>query len=89
MYVSWMVVRPLILSGKLLPETNIDATTFLAFKPLYTNMTSCVRYQGKHSEWFRILEGVRQDGKSSPILYLLYINGLIHELEQSGFGICV
>jgi hypothetical protein len=56
---------------------------------MYTNMLSCVKYQGKFSEWFRVLQGTRQGGKTSPMLYLLYINGLIDELEKSGFGICV
>ena len=52
-------------------------------------MTSCIRYQGKHSEWFNVLQGTRQGGKSSPILYLLYINDLINAMEQSGCGICL
>ena len=42
---------------KLLFETNIDPTTFLAFRSLYSNMTSCVRYQGIYSDWFQVLRG--------------------------------
>jgi hypothetical protein len=62
---------------KLLCETCIDKTTFLAFNEMYTHMASCVRYQGKHSDWFNVLQGTRQGGKTSTILYLLYINGLL------------
>ncbi|KAH3798704.1 hypothetical protein DPMN_152306 [Dreissena polymorpha] len=52
-------------------------------------MSSCIRYQGKHSEWFDVLQGTRQGGRSSPLLNLLYINGRISTLEKSGAGICV
>jgi len=31
----------------------------------------------------------RQGSKSSPLLYLLYINGLIKELEASKLGMCM
>ena len=69
----------------LISETDIDVTTLLAFKALYTNMTSCVNYMGKCSDWFP----VKQAGKTSPTLYLLFINGLIYEIEHSGFGLCM
>ena len=69
----------------LISETDIDVTTLLAFKALYTNMTSCVNYMGKCSDWFP----VKQAGKTSPTLYLLFINGLIRELEHIGFGLCM
>jgi hypothetical protein len=59
---------------KLLTESSIDSATFLAFKSMYTNMLSCVKYQGKVSECFIVLQGTRQGGKTSP---------------KSGFGICV
>ena len=36
-----------------------------------------------------MLQGTRQGSKSSPLFYILYINNLITELEQSGLGICV
>ena len=32
---------------------------------------------------FPVLQGTRQGGISSPALYLIYINDLISELEQS------
>ena len=69
----------------LISETDIDVTTLLAFKALYTNMTSFVNYMGKCSDWFP----VKQAGKTSPTLYLLFINGLIYEIEHSGFGLCM
>ena len=56
---------------------------------MYTGITSCVRYQGKLSRWFSVRQGTRQGGKSSSILYLLYINELINTLEGSEYGLCM
>ena len=56
---------------------------------MYTGMTSWVRYQGKLSRWFSVRQGTRQGGRSSPILYLLYINELINTLEGSEYGLCM
>lgn len=74
---------------KLINDTNIDTTTLLAIKGLYSNMTSCVNYMGQISNWFPVQQGTRQGGITSPLLYLIFINGLICELEQSGFGVCM
>ena len=52
-------------------------------------MSSCVYYMGKYSDWFYIRQGTRQGGKTSPILYLLFINGLIRQIEKSGIGMCM
>ena len=52
-------------------------------------MKSCVRNQAFTSDWFKVEQGTRQGGKSSPLLYLLHINGLIKELERSKFGFCM
>ena len=72
-----------------LHASGIDMHTFLAFVDIYSNMQSCVRNQQLMSSWFNILQGTRQGGKSSPLLYLLFIDGLIKELEKSGYGLCI
>ena len=74
---------------KLINECDLDHTTLLAYRAMYTDMTSCVRYQGHTSRWFPVRQGTRQGGKCSAILYLLYINALIKALEQSGHGLCM
>ena len=61
----------------------------MTYRAMYTGMTSCVRYQGKLSRWFSVRQCTRQGGKSSPILYLLYINELINTLEGSEYGLCM
>jgi hypothetical protein len=70
-------------------EACVDDTSLLAFKEIYRNIFSYVRNQGYISDIFPILQGTRQGSKSSPMLYLLYINGLINELESSGLGFCM
>jgi hypothetical protein len=42
------------------------------------------RIRDSISDIFPILLGSRQGSKSSPVLYLLYINGLINELDLQG-----
>ena len=60
----------------------VDQTTFSAIRNMYDNTTSCVSNQGLTSDWFPILQGTRQGGNSSPYIYLVYIDGLIKELEK-------
>lgn len=70
-------------------NTGIDSTTFLSFVNMYTDMKSSVRNGNALTEWFNVLQGTRQGSKSSPLLYLLFVDGLIKLLEQSGYGICI
>ena len=41
---------------------------------------------GVQSIPFDIRRGVRQGGVLSSLLFLIFIDGLLRELEQSGFG---
>ena len=45
-----------------------------------------VSWNGVHSDTFPVSRGVRQGGVISPILFALYIDDLLYELEQSGVG---
>ena len=72
-----------------LMEAGVDHITLKCFVELYNNCTSKVRYKSRTSSMFPVLQGTRQGGISSPALYLIYINDLISELEQSGAGICL
>ena len=68
---------------------NINIQIFKAFYNLYIDLHSRVRYNGHYSDRFSILQGTRQGGLSSPMLYLLFINDLINELQQSGLGMFI
>ena len=56
---------------------------------LYDNMESYVRFKGYTSDSFQVLQGTRQGGVLSPILYLVSIDDLILELKASMEGLIV
>ena len=53
---------------------------------LYTNQSLVVRWSGKVSEPFECSNGIKQGGVLSPILFCIYMDELLHRLEQSGYG---
>jgi hypothetical protein len=67
-------------------ECNIDKTSLISIREMYRDATSCVRHKGLISHSFPVLQGTRQGGKTSPLCYLVYINGLIKQLEASDYG---
>ena len=69
--------------------SEVDSTTLLSIREIYTNSRSRVKTQGSFSGEFPVLQGTRQGGKRSPLMYLVFINGLIEELEVSAFGFCM
>ncbi|MES9879941.1 MAG: reverse transcriptase family protein [Sedimenticola sp.] len=56
------------------------------FINMYTDMNSYVLYKGHKSETFPIRQGTRQGGVTSPFFYILYIDALLKNLEQSNNG---
>ena len=70
-------------------STGMDVSIYKAFINMYTDLESRVRFRGFLSDWFPVMRGTRQGGVSSPKLYLLYIDGLIKELKDSGLGLCL
>ena len=64
-----------------LPPTVIR---FLMF--WYKHQSMCIRWNGAVSEPFCVSNGVRQGGVLSPVLFSVYINGLLCTLQESGVG---
>ncbi|CAL4101184.1 unnamed protein product, partial [Meganyctiphanes norvegica] len=53
---------------------------------MYINQKLRVKWGNAYSEEFMVSNGVKQGGVISPILYCLYIDGLINELKASNVG---
>jgi len=43
-------------------------------------------YNGVQLRWFNVLNGVKQGGVLSPILFCVYIDGLLHQLSSLYVG---
>jgi len=53
---------------------------------MYTNSVTRVSWNGVFSSFFPVNNGVRQGGVISPILFCIYIDGLLQRLIKSGVG---
>ncbi len=53
---------------------------------MYTNSSMQVRWRDALSNPFDLNNGVKQGGVLSPILFTMYIDGLIDKLQHSGYG---
>ena len=62
---------------------GVDKVLLRLMISMYDGMTNCVHYMGYRSQWFPVLQGTGQGGIISPFLYLLFIDGLIKQLDDS------
>lgn len=54
---------------------------------MYDCTRSAVLLDGEHSQPFNIHQGVAQGCSLSPILFSVFVNGLLEEVEKAGLGI--
>ena len=78
-------VDHLLLFNKLL-RRNLPPAVVRVLLAWYTDQKAGVRWNGSLSNKFSISNGVRQGGVLSPILFTIYIDDLLLELEQQGIG---
>ncbi|XP_071161016.1 uncharacterized protein [Mytilus edulis] len=79
------VVSHVIVLDKLY-EIGVHPKIWTIVRDLYDGMTSKVRWAGAISPKFNILQGVRQGGILSPLLYKIYNNNLLMELQETRLG---
>jgi hypothetical protein len=60
--------------------------SILLLNSLYSNASTCVKWNGNISELFTIEQGVRQGGAISADLYKVYVNPLLDILSRTGLG---
>ena len=58
-----------------------------AMRSSYGEVTSCVRINGKKTDWFYIGNGVKQGCLLSPTLFNIYINTLVESIKQLNAGV--
>ena len=47
---------------------------------------TCVRWGASYSHFFNLLAGVRQGGVLSPLLFAIFIDGLVDKVKVTGVG---
>ena len=68
---------------------NIPADIWKAVSQWYCNISASVEWNEEVSEEFAIRQGVRQGGRSSPLLYKIFLNDMLLELEKKGAGLSI
>ena len=53
---------------------------------MHTNFDMQVRWKSDLSNVFPLMNGVKQGGCPSPMLFTLYLDGLIRKIKHSGIG---
>ena len=71
---------------KLYHHAKLQGKCWRLIRNWYTNMKEVVYVDGFYSRTYTLQQGTRQGGILSPWLFLVYINDLITELQQTGWG---
>jgi len=53
---------------------------------MYTNHVTRILWNGVMSRWFGVMNGVKQGGVLSPLLFYVYVDGLLKFLQSTGVG---
>ena len=80
------IVSTTILSSCKLGRWNIPACIVRVLIQTYTGQQGLVSWVGVFSDYFRVLNGVKQGGVLSPVLFCVYINELLLKLSAAGVG---
>jgi len=68
-------------------EEGVKGKMWRVLVSIYKTVESCVKVDGNITEWFPVDTGVRQGCILSPLLYALFINGLVREINSLNKGI--
>jgi len=71
---------------KLLMDRKLPAMVIRLLLDNYTRQNICTTWNGAKSDTFTAMNGVRQGGVLSPILFTIYFDEMIYKLEKSGIG---
>ena len=68
-------------------DMGVKGRMWCVIKKMYEPSKSAVLLEGEKSDTFKIEQGVAQGCSLSPILFSVFINDLLKEVEQTGLGI--
>ena len=66
---------------------GVHRNMFRMVKSLYANLPNYVRVNGRPTDWFNQMAGVRQGDTLAPTLFALYINDLAMEINTLSKGV--
>ena len=69
-----------LLWHKLLSE-HLNCKLVRAIKSMYNTVKSCVRYKSSYSSFFSSTIGLKQGDPSSPLLFMLFVNDIIDNIN--------
>jgi hypothetical protein len=72
---------------KLFHKAGIKGKCWRIIRSWYSNMSELVHINAAYSRIYNLRQGTRQGGILSPWLFLVYINDLIYELENTGWSL--
>ena len=70
-------------------EYGVEESFVSLCEGLYEGVQASVQVDRQQSRWFRVDEGLRQGCPLSPLLYSVYIMGMVEELERENLGVKV
>lgn len=70
-------------------EVGLNGKLWRLLKDWYVAAPCCVRVDGRSSDGFAVGRGVRQGSILSPSLFLIVMDPLLKQLEESGVGLSI
>lgn len=67
-------------------DRNLPLVIIRFLLNMYTMHQTHVECNGANSRWFNVRNGVKQGGVLSPVLFCVYIDGLLNAVSEAGVG---
>ena len=72
-----------------LKQAGIAGHLFRAIEATYHNVQATIQVGNDTSDAYNIEQGVREGSVLSPVLYSVFINDLLEELQATGEGVAI
>ena len=67
---------------KLLAQ-NVSGKFVKAIQSMYMSVRACIRHnEGTSKEWVRLNSGVKQGDPSSPIIFMMFVNDIVENINS-------